>query len=137
MHAAELEALLSESEDPLPSADQTITVANISFGPPLQTLIEQGSNILILADERQIISNLLSNAIKYSPEHESIQIRLGYRDKTVILKVHDQGIGIPEADLKHLFEPFHRAANVGTIPGTGLGLIIIKESIELIMLRSA
>jgi signal transduction histidine kinase len=40
-------------------------------------------------------------------------------------------IGIPEADIEHLFEPFHRGANVGTISGTGLGLVITKESIEL------
>ena len=48
-----------------------------------------------------------------------------------MLTVRDKGIGIPEADLSHLFEPFHRAANVGTISGTGLGLVIIKESVEL------
>ena len=46
------------------------------------------------------------------------------------LSVSDQGIGIPETDLKHLFEPFHRAANVGTISGTGLGLVIMKESVD-------
>jgi signal transduction histidine kinase len=48
-----------------------------------------------------------------------------------MVKVVDQGIGIPEADLQHLFEPFHRAKNVGTISGTGLGLVITKESVEL------
>ena len=47
------------------------------------------------------------------------------------LTVQDEGIGIPEADLGHLFEPFHRATNVGTISGTGLGLVITKESVEL------
>jgi len=45
--------------------------------------------------------------------------------------VADEGIGIPEADLKHMFEPFHRAANVGTISGTGLGLIISQKAVEL------
>jgi signal transduction histidine kinase len=48
-----------------------------------------------------------------------------------MLKVEDEGIGIPEADLKYLFEPFHRAANVGAISGTGLGMVITKEAVEL------
>ncbi len=80
---------------------------------------------------RQIITNLVSNAIKYSPTASQIDIRLEYADQTIILKVHDQGIGIPEADLAHLFEPFHRASNVGSISGTGLGLSITKEAVEL------
>jgi len=80
---------------------------------------------------RQIISNLVSNAIKYSPQDKPIEVTLKYIAHTLVLSVSDHGIGIPEADLKHLFEPFHRAANVGTISGTGLGLIITKESVEL------
>jgi signal transduction histidine kinase len=80
---------------------------------------------------RQVISNLLSNAIKYSPADKPLSITLEYVDHTLVLTVKDEGIGIPEADLKHLFEAFHRAANVGTIAGTGLGLTITKEAVEL------
>jgi signal transduction histidine kinase len=80
---------------------------------------------------RQIISNLVSNAIKYSPEHKSVHVTLEYIADRLILKVKDEGIGIPESDVVHLFEPFHRAENVGTTPGTGLGLVITKEAIEL------
>ncbi|MAU08278.1 MAG: hypothetical protein CL607_00535 [Anaerolineaceae bacterium] len=80
---------------------------------------------------RQLISNLLSNAIKYSLEDQSITVRLEYDDGAFVLRVQDQGMGIPESDLKHLFEPFHRAANVGTIHGTGLGMTIVKESVDL------
>jgi signal transduction histidine kinase len=80
---------------------------------------------------RHIINNLVSNAIKYSPSEKPIIINLQYVNATLILKVTDEGIGIPPDDLKHLFEPFHRAANVGTISGTGLGLVITKEAIEL------
>lgn len=79
----------------------------------------------------QVINNLISNAIKYSPDGEVVYVNLDYQDSQLILIVRDDGIGIPEHDLKHLFEPFHRAKNVETIPGTGLGLVIIKESIEL------
>ena len=80
---------------------------------------------------RQIINNLVSNAFKYSPAGKTVTVRLDYIDHYLVLKVSDEGIGIPEKDLKHLFEPFHRADNVGTIAGTGLGLVITKESVEL------
>jgi adenylate cyclase len=80
---------------------------------------------------RQITTNLLSNALKYSPHDKPIDVRLEYIDDAIVFKVSDAGIGIPEADIKHLFEPFHRAANVGAISGTGLGLAITKELVEL------
>ncbi len=80
---------------------------------------------------RQIMSNLVSNAVKYSLPNKSIIISLKGTKASLIIKIQDEGIGIPQADLKHLFEPFHRATNVGTIPGTGLGLVITKESVEL------
>jgi signal transduction histidine kinase len=80
---------------------------------------------------RQVITNLLSNAIKYSPEDKAIEITLECTSAECVISIRDYGIGIPEQDLKHLFEPFHRASNVGTMSGTGLGLVISKEAIEL------
>lgn len=80
---------------------------------------------------RQLISNLLSNALKYSDGDKPVDLNLTYTNDTVVLKVRDEGIGIPSADLKHLFQPFHRATNIGTISGTGLGLSIAKESADL------
>ncbi|MGI0489394.1 PAS domain S-box protein [Pantanalinema rosaneae CENA516] len=80
---------------------------------------------------RQILQNLLSNAIKYSPANSSIAFTLICTDKMAIFQVRDRGIGIPQADLQHLFESFHRANNVGTIAGTGLGLAIVKRAVEL------
>ena len=80
---------------------------------------------------RQILNNLISNAIKYSSVATPIAIDLQCRETTIVLNVSDHGIGIPEADLEHLFEPFHRASNIGNIAGTGLGLTITKESVEL------
>ena len=80
---------------------------------------------------QQIISNLVSNAIKYSPEDKPIHVELAFTATAVSLQVQDAGIGIPATDLPYLFEPFHRAANVGAIAGTGLGLVITKEAVEL------
>jgi signal transduction histidine kinase len=79
---------------------------------------------------RQIINNLVSNAIKYT-KNGKFSVNLTRENGSLVLRVSDQGIGIPEADLAHLFEPFHRASNVGTIAGTGLGLVITKEAVEL------
>lgn len=80
---------------------------------------------------RQIMTNLISNALKYSPVTHPVYVDLTYQQAMLILQVRDEGIGIPVADLAHLYEPFHRAANVGVIAGTGLGLVITKESVEL------
>lgn len=80
---------------------------------------------------RQIITNLVGNAMKYSPSDQPVMVRLTYDNDTIVLEVKDQGIGIPAADLSHLFQAFHRASNVGVIQGTGLGLVITKEAIEL------
>jgi PAS domain S-box-containing protein len=78
---------------------------------------------------RQIISNLVSNALKYSPADTAIQFELSYDAERVRCRVVDRGMGIPPEDLKHLFEPFHRAGNVRGIAGTGLGLSIVHEAV--------
>ncbi|MBK8024327.1 MAG: PAS domain S-box protein [Chloroflexi bacterium] len=80
---------------------------------------------------RQAISNLISNALKYSPDDKPVHVRLAQKNATLELTVEDQGIGIPEEDLKHLFEAFYRARNVGAVSGTGLGLNIARQAIEL------
>jgi PAS domain S-box-containing protein len=79
---------------------------------------------------RRAVSNLVSNAIKYSPGGGRVWIDLWREDAQFGLRVKDEGIGIPDDDLAHLFQAFHRADNVGNIPGTGLGLIITKQAIE-------
>lgn len=80
---------------------------------------------------QHILSNLLSNACKYSPDHSVVSLHLIGTDKEINFTVKDQGIGIPEADQAHLFESFYRASNTHTIPGTGLGLNIVKEYVQL------
>ncbi|NDJ87536.1 MAG: PAS domain S-box protein [Chloroflexi bacterium] len=89
--------------------------------------------VTIQADEkllRQIITNLLSNAIKYSPEGGQIVLDAGVAGDNAVLSVRDQGLGIPDKDQQRLFIAFHRAVNVGSIPGTGLGLLIAKHAVE-------
>lgn len=89
-----------------------------------------GLHSTVLLDQnliRNCIVNLISNAIKYSGENTFIEFNTELTDNECIVTVKDNGIGIPQADHKHLFEPFFRANNTGTIPGTGLGLNIIMR----------
>jgi PAS domain S-box-containing protein len=80
---------------------------------------------------RHILVNLLSNALKYSPPDSAVRCTVAAEGERLRLSVADRGIGIPPADLPRLFETFHRGANVGNIKGTGIGLHIVKECVEL------
>lgn len=79
----------------------------------------------------QVLQNLISNAIKYSQPDPVVTVKLSDHPAEVVLEVCDNGIGIPPEDQKHLFEPFFRAKNVGIIEGNGLGLNIVRESVQL------
>lgn len=80
---------------------------------------------------RQCISNLVSNAIKYSPQGGVVQVRLFRSGTEACVMVKDEGPGLSEAQLAHLFEPFNRlGAESTSIPGTGLGLVISKGFAE-------
>jgi signal transduction histidine kinase len=84
---------------------------------------------------RQIISNLLSNAIKYSPNGGEVLFTIAQTQEAapkLVLEFQDQGIGIPELDQEKIFDHFYRAHNVGMIRGTGLGMAIIKNSIDIL-----
>jgi PAS domain S-box-containing protein len=82
---------------------------------------------------RNILFNLLSNAIKYSESGKRIYLTQEIADPTwVRIAIKDEGIGIPEEDKKHLFERFFRASNASNIPGTGLGLNIVRRYVELL-----
>ncbi|MBO9732373.1 MAG: HAMP domain-containing histidine kinase [Chitinophaga sp.] len=73
-----------------------------------------------------ILTNLISNAFKYSSGPGPL-LSLHYGKDQLRLKVKDNGIGIPEKDIRFLFTPFFRAGNVGNREGTGLGLAIVKS----------
>lgn len=80
---------------------------------------------------KNCIINLISNAVKYSGENTMIQFNSALMDNELLIEVKDNGIGIPEVDQQNLFEPFFRAHNTGSIPGTGLGLNIVKRYVSL------
>ena len=76
-------------------------------------------------------SNLISNAFKYSIGKENPELSIHFKPTEVVLSIKDYGLGIPEEEQLHLFEPFFRADNVTEIEGTGLGLSIAKEYVEV------
>ncbi len=101
-----------------------------------QNIIYQhtGINSVVKLDQnllKNCILNLIANAIKYSGENTFIDFNTEINSQKCIITVSDNGIGIPETDQKHLFEPFFRAHNTGNIPGTGLGLNIVRRYTNL------
>ena len=94
-----------------------------------------------MADEdklNQIISNLLSNAIKYSPEGGEIKVsalcgRRAEDGERVVIRVKDSGVGMTEEQCSRLFRRYERVDrdDIKNIPGTGLGLYLVKSLVEL------
>ncbi|MES2913465.1 MAG: PAS domain S-box protein [Pseudomonadota bacterium] len=80
---------------------------------------------------RHVVVNLLGNALKYSDPDTPVTFEVSGVGDYLHLRISDRGIGIPEADLPHLFGSFHRGTNVGNIAGTGIGLHIVKECVDL------
>lgn len=78
-----------------------------------------------------VLLNLLSNALKYSQGRPDPELEIQFKDKVVSIIVRDFGIGIPEEDLDLVFQSFYRSKNAIDVPGTGLGLVITKEFVEL------
>jgi PAS domain S-box-containing protein len=92
----------------------------------------EGTARQVYIDEKlisHVIINLLSNAFKFSESSPSL--RLIFQPDTVLLQVADDGIGIPASEVATLFQAFFRATNTIGIPGTGLGLVIAQQFIEL------
>jgi signal transduction histidine kinase len=81
---------------------------------------------------KQLWNNLISNAIKYTPDGGQVRISLQEQDGVLVGAIEDTGIGIPEDEIRLIFEEFYRskAAKAQTQLGTGLGLPIVKRILE-------
>lgn len=89
---------------------------------------------LVLADRdriRQVILNLLQNALNYTPAGGKVRISALVEGEKLLVKVSDNGPGIPEDQLSLIFQKYHRVPGNSLVPGTGLGLSIAKELVEL------
>lgn len=118
---------------------QTSTSKNHSIKMVLEGLTDRDTLMGNIDENRmvQVLSNLINNAIKYSPSGGTIEVGLRYpttaSDKSdaaneCLIWVKDTGLGIPAADLAHIFERFHRSSSIDTsISGLGIGLYLVKE----------
>jgi PAS domain S-box-containing protein len=94
-----------------------------------------GGPMIVLGDKSglgQVFINLINNAAKFSPEGGEVQIRAFEGEADLRVSITDHGLGIPAEALPHLFERFYRARNVtvAEIPGSGIGLYIVKAIVE-------
>ncbi|MCF8453305.1 MAG: PAS domain-containing protein [Pedobacter sp.] len=78
-----------------------------------------------------ILTNIISNAFKYSEGEQNPEVSVYHKPDCVEIKVRDYGIGVPKDEINKLFDSFYRASNTSTIPGSGLGLVVAKQFMEL------
>jgi signal transduction histidine kinase len=94
-----------------------------------------GKSRKVKSDESLLIhifNNLISNSLKYSKNKANPIVKVVYYVDHFKVEVVDFGIGIPEEEIKHMFQSFFRASNTSNIKGSGLGLIIAKQFTELL-----
>lgn len=111
-------------------------IENIKFidNEKHEFIIDMPEKLCVFTDKKLLdhaLGNVISNAVKYSGKDTTVRIQVEEKeDETLEISVIDQGIGIPEEDVERVFESFYRSYNAGAIEGTGLGMSIVKKSIE-------
>jgi len=124
----DLKSLLNETQVMIePLAD--------TKGVTVKSIFQSRNPVFVHADPNrlvQIILNISSNAIKYNREGGQVEIDYTIDDGNITISISDTGLGIPESELKNIFEPFNRLKTPNKeIEGTGIGLSITKHLIEL------
>ncbi len=114
--------------------NEVVYNANMLLKSEQRINIPQNVDEYILHQDEKILelslSNVIYNAIKYSPENTAIDIEITRKEKNIVIKIIDQGRGIPEDDQKFIFNRYFRAENVLNDQGTGIGLNIVKGHLE-------
>ncbi|MFZ4678941.1 MAG: PAS domain-containing sensor histidine kinase [Flavobacterium sp.] len=113
---------ISEVDEITKSNNQRIQYTHIG-----ESNVSQSPKIL-----KNILLNLLSNASKFSEQGKKIKITTEVTETSISLIIQDHGIGISLSDQKKLFTEFYRASNAKNIQGTGLGLVIVKNYINML-----
>lgn len=126
-HSKDVNALV---KDVIAKLEYLARSKNIEIRAELEPLFSIKIDVDLM---RQVFQNLIENGIKYSPEGTSILVTSEERDGSIVVQVADQGPGIPEDELPHIFMKFYRSRNAkgSTIKGSGLGLYLAKYFVEL------
>lgn len=121
-----------------PIITRTVEGFNVPPGEYEFDMTLPDARLCVLADAEklgQALLNLLSNAYKYSPQGGRISLSVLHKPDAVPpevgIRVEDHGIGMTPEQLDHVFDRFYRADTSGAIPGTGLGMSLVKEITEL------
>ena len=139
---SELSALVTDlvelsRDDPPSNARQQLDFAEVVTNA-LERVRRRAPNVrldtvlnpwMVVGDQQALeraVLNLLDNAVKWSPTDGVVTVRLSDGQLTV----SDQGPGITDADLPHVFERFYRSAEARTMPGSGLGLAIVRQAVD-------
>ncbi len=78
----------------------------------------------------RVLTNLIDNALKYSLEKQTIEVSVSVEGSSAVIEVSDHGPGIPEGCAETIFEPFERLGRDASVPGTGLGLSVVRGVTE-------
>lgn len=109
------------------SLEQKWTAKNIEFDVEMETVVYRGNEILLY----HVFANLIDNAIKFNRENGKITIRLGNRDSKVVFSVSDEGTGVGENAINHIFDKFYQANNSHSGEGNGLGLALVRQIVDI------
>ena len=96
-------------------------------------IIRSGGSLPVRGDGRrlvEVLENLLSNAVKYSPQGGAVTVEIGRERDNAVIRVRDEGLGVPEEERGQIFERFFRASVAKPYGGVGLGLYISKEIVN-------
>jgi signal transduction histidine kinase len=121
----DLEKLCRALVDEVRSATEAVCPVNFKAATSLAGAVSDETVL------RHIISNLLTNACKYSDPGSAVEFTAGRYNDDVVFTIRDRGIGISPEDQARLFTSFSRGQNVGTRPGSGLGLVIVERCVQL------
>ena len=126
-----------ETFDPIRSVSRLIEVMRVDIEARRHTVtFSAAGNVPELTADKerieQVVINILSNSVKYTPEGGQIDVSVSSENDKIRIRVSDNGVGVPEEDLEHIFERFYRVEKSRTSEtgGTGLGLAIARELIE-------
>jgi PAS domain S-box-containing protein len=125
-----------ESCDPQKLASTVVEATKAHLPPNVTVALEVAPDLPAVAADpdkvRQVLTNLVDNAVKYSPDGGDVRVEVGMRGEVVCFAIHDEGLGIPAAELPRIFEKFYRLDPELTrgVGGTGLGLYITRELVR-------
>jgi signal transduction histidine kinase len=105
---------------------------NYKINISMDNSLTDSEQMVVVGDENLLkiaVSNIIDNACKYSTDH-SVNIRFRHINKFIEVEFEDKGIGISEADVQKVFEPFYRGSNTISFSGTGIGLPLVNQIIK-------